>query len=300
MLLVLAATTVLPHVPPARRGLASGLIFTGVGLGIAASGLLVSALLAGGLAAAWTGLGALASLLTALAWSGWPDDWPRAGPTTRAATSVGQVDAHPPALRALLLTYALNAVGLVPHMVFLADFIARGLHQGVEVGARYWVLFGLGAVAGPVLAGGLADRVGFRGALRLALLVQAIGVALPAISSDPGDLVLSSLIVGAFTPGIVPLVLGRSQELASPEPHARAAAWGSATAAFALGQAVAAYGFSLFFACAGGAYVPLFVLGAAAFLLSLLVDLRAAAAEIGCDLETARCHDHRCDRAGWS
>ena len=64
VLMVLAAPAVLPHVPPARRGLAGGAIFTGVGLGIAASGTLVPLLLRLGLVATWCGLGALALLLT--------------------------------------------------------------------------------------------------------------------------------------------------------------------------------------------------------------------------------------------
>jgi len=32
-----------------------------------------------------------------------------------------------PATRALLVQYGLNAVALVPHMVFIVDFVARGL-----------------------------------------------------------------------------------------------------------------------------------------------------------------------------
>jgi hypothetical protein len=43
----------------ARRGAASGFIFMGVGLGIAASGTLVPLLLRQGLTQAWLGLGAL-------------------------------------------------------------------------------------------------------------------------------------------------------------------------------------------------------------------------------------------------
>ncbi len=32
----------------------------------------------------------------------------------------------------------------MPHMMFLVDFVARGLAQGLDSAARSWVLFGLG------------------------------------------------------------------------------------------------------------------------------------------------------------
>ena len=72
VLMVLAAPTVLRIVPAGRRGLAGGLIFTGVGLGIVASGTAVPLLLGWNLSAAWAGLGLLGLLLTALAWPNWP------------------------------------------------------------------------------------------------------------------------------------------------------------------------------------------------------------------------------------
>ena len=74
--MVLAAPAVLPHVPPGKRGLAGGLIFMGIGVGIAASGTLVPLLLRGGLQQAWFGLGALSCLLTFIGWRGWPSDAP--------------------------------------------------------------------------------------------------------------------------------------------------------------------------------------------------------------------------------
>ena len=72
LIMVLAASTILPHVGPARRGLVGGAIFAGVGLGIAASGTLVPLLLRSGVAACWYGLAALSTLLTAVSWSNWP------------------------------------------------------------------------------------------------------------------------------------------------------------------------------------------------------------------------------------
>jgi predicted MFS family arabinose efflux permease len=133
VLMVLAATTVLPHVAPARRGLAGGVIFTGVGLGIAASGTLVPLLLRLGLAATWCGLGALSLVLTLLAWTGWPE----ASSPPEAAMSPENSAPRRTAVGAICVEYGLSAVGLVPHMIFLVDFIARGLGEGLEVGALY-------------------------------------------------------------------------------------------------------------------------------------------------------------------
>jgi predicted MFS family arabinose efflux permease len=273
VLMVLAAPTILPHVPPAHRGLAGGAIFTGVGLGIAASGTLVPLLLRAGLAVTWVGLGAFALMLTLAAWKLWPAaPILAAGPPGRAWRR-----AHP-ALRALYAEYALNAAGLVPHMVFLVDFVARGLRRGMAAGAWYWVLFGLGALAGPLLAGRLADRIGFARALRLAYGAEAAAVALPVVAADPVALGVSSVIVGAMVPGVVPLVLGRVLELARCGSSDGPAAWSLATAAFALGQAAAAYGFSYLFAVTAGGYLALFTLGTAALVLALVIDLAAARA----------------------
>ena len=177
-------------------------------------------------------------------------------------------------LKALYLEYGLGAVGLVPHMVFLVDFVARGLGRGLDAGAGYWVVFGLAATIGPVLAGRLADRIGFGPALRLAFLVQAAAVALLVVADGAAGLALSSIVIGAFVPGIVPLVLGRVRELAGRDERSRTAAWSIATVAFALGQAGAAYGFSFLFARTGS-YAVLFALGAAALILALLIDLAA-------------------------
>jgi predicted MFS family arabinose efflux permease len=266
VLMVLAAPTILPHVPSARRGVAGGVIFTGVGLGIAASGTVVPLLLRWGLAQTWCGLGVIAAALTIATWNGWPHQPTRVEVTVRAPLRPGRP------LRALYVEYALNAFGLVPHMVFLVDFVARALGRGLDVGGRYWVVFGVGAMLGPVLAGAVADRIGFGPAMRLAFAVQALLIGVLALSAGPGWLVVSSLVIGAFVPGMVPLTLGRVHELVAADAHSRTAAWSRATAAFAAGQAAAGYGLSFVYARTGD-YATLFALGAAALALALAIDL---------------------------
>lgn len=268
-LMVLAASTVLAHIPAVRRGIASGVIFTGIGLGIAASGTLVPLMLHQGLRETWLGLGTIAIALTVAAWAHWPAHGRFTGPV-HDSTPLQPVTTE---LRTLYAQYALNAVGLVPHMIFLVDFVARGLGRGQEIGSQYWVVFGLGAIVGPLLTGHLADRVGFARALRWSYLVQAVAIVTPAFAVNTTSLIASSFVVGAFTPGVVPLVLGRVHELLLHHSAAQRAAWGKATTGFAALQALAAFAFSFLLVESNGNYAALFELGAAAMGLALALQV---------------------------
>ncbi len=272
IIMVLAASVILPHTSPARRGIIGGVIFAGVGLGVAASGTLVPLLLQQGLQQSWYGLGALSAVLTLASWWNWPAD------AKGNAAPSHQAKSHrtSPAACALLVQYGLNAVALVPHMVFIVDFVARGLGQGIAAGSHYWVLYGLGAIAGPLVTGHLGDRSGFGPALRAAFLIEAAAVLLPTVSTAPVSLIVSSVVVGGFTPGIVPLVLGRIHELVPHSAEQQRATWSDATTSFALFQAAAAYAFSWIYAQTGGDYLVLFGLGGAAVVLALAIDLGLA------------------------
>jgi predicted MFS family arabinose efflux permease len=267
VLRVLAAPTVLPSISPSRRGVAGGIIFMGVGAGIAASGTLVPLLLQLGVSAAWFGLGALSLLLMVIGWSGWPPVAPATAPARELPAP------RLPALRSLYLLYALNGIGWMPHMIFLVDFVARGMGKGVQVGAEFWVVFGIAATFGPLVTGRIADRIGFGLMLRLAFLLEAGAVAIPAFSQGWIWLILSSIVMGSFVTGTVPLVLGRISELLPHHVEQQKAAWSFATVGFAVMQAAAAYGLSFVFAHNGGDYRPLFLIGSAAMIAALALDL---------------------------
>lgn len=268
VLMVAAAPAVLAAVEPQRRGRAVGIVFAGVGIGIVAAGTVLPVLLRGGPVTAWLGLGLASLLLAAAAWRSWPEGAPRAAD---AARPVPRRWGWP--VVAVTLIYSVGALGLLPHMVFFVDFIARGLGQGVTTGSLLWVVFGLGATAGPVIAGRVGDRIGFGRALPLALLLQLAAVLVPLTAPHLLPLAVSALVMGAFTPGMPSLVLGRLQEVApGPDQHT---VWGRATTAFALGQAGGAYALSWTFA-ETGSYAALFLLGAIALAAALVLAVATA------------------------
>lgn len=264
-IMALAAPAVLARTDPARRGVVGGVIFTGVGIGAIASGTLVPLLLRDSLAATWIGLGLLCLVLTGLAWTRWP-----LPPPLRPVPPRRKIE---PAALLFMLQYGLCAVGLVPHMVFLSDFVARGLGLGIAAGAQAWVAYGIGASVGPLAAGWIADRIGFRRAMRWALPVQMVAVALPLVSQAVPAVLASAVVAGTFTPGIVSFALGRAQDFAHGDPDRHRAIWSAATVSFAVFQAIAAYGLALLFSHTGGGYDMLFAAGVGALVLAIALDL---------------------------
>jgi Uncharacterised MFS-type transporter YbfB len=213
-------------------------------------------LLCRGLAETWLGLGIVSLLLTLIAWRGWPSE-PRPAVTPHNPRRRHAIRG----LRALYAEYGLNAVGLVPHMIFLVDFVARGLGQGMQAGAAYWVLFGLGALAGPIVSGHIADRTGFGPALRVAFVIEAVAVALPRARPEPN-------VARPFERGRRRLRAGHRR--AGARSGARAARPPSGRAPDSVGRGdhqlrdpagVAAYGMSYLFLSNGGGYRMLFARG---------------------------------------
>jgi predicted MFS family arabinose efflux permease len=270
IIMVLAAMTVLPHVPLHRRGTASGAIFLGIGVGIAASGTLVPLLLDVGMRATWLGLGVLSLLLSVASWACWPQAMhtqvPHSAPGVAVRAAV-RFDLH-----LLYLQYALMAVGLVPMMVFLVDYVARGLGWGTHTAALFWIVYGVGAIIGPMAYGALSDRVGPTLTSHLAIWLQVVAIALMMFSTNHMVLLATTLVIGSFPPGIVPVTLGRVHRILDGDLHAQNVVWSKATTVFALFQALAGYTYSYVFAQSGGNYRLLMGIGAGALVIALLAD----------------------------
>jgi predicted MFS family arabinose efflux permease len=263
VLMVIGAPSMLASIPAAIRGRIGGIIFTGVGAGIAISGALVPVFAGWGVHEAWLSLGIASGLLTIAAWTGWNRDLPADEAPTEHGGKLTWI------LFWLLAAYVTNAIGFVPHTVFWVDYIARGLNRGLAAGTHYWVILGISAALGPLASGWLADRIGFSRSLRLSLISKAVGVAIPLFWNTPLALTLSSIGVGSMAIGIVSLAAGRVAELVPASRQKQV--WGWMTVAFAIAHATTAFGMSAIFA-ATGQYRTLFLIGSLALLAGSTFD----------------------------
>lgn len=261
ILMVVAIPLVLARMPPSHRGRGNGIVFTGVGTGIIASGTLVPALAGFGPAPIWLGMAGAALLLAVLTWRQWADEPPVT--TASAETASGSLN-WPGAL--FLAAYILDAAGFVPHTVFWADYIARGLGRGAATGGYFWIFFGIGALIGPFLVGLIAERLGFYRSMVGLLGIKAATVAIPLAAQHPVALAVSALVVGALTPGISALASGRVAELVGLGTHRKV--WGWMTGGWAISSATVGYLLSFLFDRTGS-YDLLFAIGAVSLLFAM-------------------------------
>ena len=261
-IMVLAAPLMLTAIPAERQRRAAGIFFAGVGSGVVASGTVVPALLAVGLAEAWLGIAALMAFIMAFAWRGIP-----AGEVDLPVSSPPETIPFAPAMVGLIVAYSLIAVGVGAHMLFFVDYVARGLGQGIATGAMFWIVIGASGLAGPIVATAAARQYGLRNTMLAGAVGLAAGNCLTAVSDGLISAFISAVLVGGLLTALSAIVLGIITESIAHR-QSRMRMWGHATGGFAVAQAAAAYGYSWLFG-AGYGYVSLFLVAAGASLLAL-------------------------------
>lgn len=274
ILMVQAPVLILPATAVTRRGRVGGVIFSGVGLGIVAAATVVPMLIEQGLALTWLTLGSLCTLMTAGSWRYWGRAPAGAPAPVAAGGAVFSMHAVHAALHGwrlplpvvlLVAAYALNAIGYLPHTLFWADFISAQLGRPLLQAGFFWACFGAGAACGPYLTGVVADRIGLAPTLLVAFLLKAAGVALPLMAHGDWALLVSSVLVGFFSPGIVGVASSYALEIGGAVDHRRN--WTVMNVGFSLAQAGGA---SAMVALAAGraSYDLLFIISSVALLLS--------------------------------
>jgi MFS family permease len=244
---VLASAAVLEELSRRDRPWLSGVFFSGVGIGIALSGLVVfplNGLLAGEPAAwraGWLVLGTLAFVLVVpcRAWLPRGEAVHQSSSRTRdnaaseeeSAGSARRAAAGATLAFALLCSaYFLEGGGYIVTGTFLPA-IVEGLPGFGDLGAGAWILVGLAAAPSALLWAGAASRLGAVTALSAAYAAQAVGILLPALSAAWWAAAASGVLLGGTFVGISALTLTYAREFA-----------GARRAGLAIGLLTAVYG----------------------------------------------------------
>jgi hypothetical protein len=196
-----------------RRGHFRGapLLYSGVGCGIALSSELLAAGKRFGLHSAglWLMLAAATLVLGAIAARGLLSDAPGTAPCGNKAAHL----ALPPvAAWALAIIYGFAGLGYIVTATYLPLLVKTALPNLDS--AQVWAVFGLGAMPSCFVWHRLHEHLRTRHALCLNLLLQALGVALPAISPSTASYVASALLVGGTFMGTVTIAMPAAQHAA--------------------------------------------------------------------------------------
>jgi len=192
-----------------------GWAFGGVGAGITLSGvvvLTVSAIGANGAwRLAWWSAAALAAACTVPAWRlpiAWHPD------RSTVATRRGVHASGSRWFAALLTSYSLEGIGYIIAGTFLVAAIDQTGPGWIGSGA--WIIVGAAALPSSVLWARLSDRWSRPALLLVALIVQAVGIALPAFAGGVGAALVSAALFGATFLGVAALALAIGAYLQVP------------------------------------------------------------------------------------
>jgi predicted MFS family arabinose efflux permease len=222
---------------PGRSKL-SGIVFAGVGLGIAIAGVLCqgTAIAGWNSRTVWWALAVVAGLGTTLAWYGLAA---RSGSEpgsygSSPAVATGVADRRMPTAGGpiLVLCYGLFGFGYILPATFLPAQ-GRALIDDPAVFGWIWPVFGLAAMASTLLAarhGGTSSR---RDRWAAAQIVMAAGVVLPVIWEALAALILAALCVGGTFMIVTMIGMQEARAVAGANAQSLMAAM---TAAFATGQ----------------------------------------------------------------
>lgn len=208
----------------------TGIVYAGVGLGIALTGLFCVVAAQPGVPAGqlWLELGLLAALAVACTspFMGRPLE------TSATARSMPHPDVTAGPYTGVVVCYGVLGFGYILPATFLPA-LAREVVDDPKLFGLAWPVFGVAAALSTIATAGLFGRADRLRVWAVAHLLMAAGVALPSVWLAPVTIAIAALLVGSTF--MVVTMIGM-QEAWARAPGNPTALLGLMTAAFAIGQ----------------------------------------------------------------
>lgn len=217
-----------------QRPQANGVVFAGVGVGIAGAGLLCMALMGARVDSqrTWETFGVVSALLTAAIWMAFREG------NTSAPASVGRGRTQRVYWNAdrvrLALCYAALGFGYIIPATFLPAMAHRYISDPAVFGWA-WPVFGAAAALSTWAASRWLHAMDNRRLWAVSYVLMAIGVALPALWTGLTPILIAALLVGGTFMVVTMLGLREARAVAGDQATGFIAA---ITAAFAVAQII--------------------------------------------------------------
>lgn len=230
---VVASSIVLDRLAHENKSHLSGLFYSGVGLGIMLSSLVVSKLNQWfQWDGTWIGLALLCSGLFVFIWFFVREE---VQPQLSSKHLVLKHDIPTPPKNLILLliiAYGLEGLGYIVTGTFIVS-IAENSTYFHGSATTVWLIVGIAASPSCIIWSYLGKKYGFVKSIIFAMLLQAIGIVLPVFEENTSLLFASALLFGATFMGITTLATTLARQLA---PSNSNRVLGFLTASYAFGQ----------------------------------------------------------------
>jgi len=229
--LVFSSVLILDRLETLGKPALSAVHFAGVGCGIALSAILVSSASIGEnhWRDLWLVSGAAAVICALLAF------WlvPKERVVARSGDTPLKSEADP-RLKYFIVAYGLFGFGYVITATFISDLV-RNSDSLQPIEPYIWLAVGIGAIPSVWFWTAVGRRWGNDLSFAIALVVEAVSVALSVLSDIPVLIVVAALLLGATFMGITALGLINARLLSRGDPRRMLALM---TAAFGFGQMI--------------------------------------------------------------
>jgi len=225
--LVLVSAWALERLAELRRPQLGGVLYAGVGTGVAVAGVacLVVMHLGASAGAAWIGLGGIALAMAGLIWLPFAFE-------KKAAAEAGEGTPRGSAGWPLILSYGAYGFGYIVPATFLPAMARQIIADPLAFGSA-WPILGIAAGLSTLVASRLGASMSPRRLWMICMLVMAVGVAAPLFVPGLAGILVSAVLVGAT---FVTMTLAGMQEARRLYGAAARPVMAAMTSAFAVGQ----------------------------------------------------------------
>ncbi|MDR3478928.1 MAG: YbfB/YjiJ family MFS transporter [Gammaproteobacteria bacterium] len=268
LLMIVTPSVILKKVAFSSKGLASGIIFSGVGIGILFSGIVtpwIHSLL--DLQSVWLTFFCLSLIVGGIIAKILSTDLPNqkqavVTETTQLKLSIKQKWQ----IFFIGFAYLTCGIGFVPHSLFWVEY-AREKNLTTCLGSLIWSFFGLGFIIGGVCLGKMGDKFGIHKILMAIYFLSSLSVGIVLFNQSSYVFGGSAFLTGIFMAGILTLTSARIAEIVGTRAHTEL--WGKITLCYASSQAFGAYAMSHLINNSVG-YATCILLASIAFIISTI------------------------------